>query len=103
MVWHPGYAFADALGDQRLHPCLRAALGASDPDPATVFDAAFGLPLSTAVFCTVKPTLGTRNWRASGNVGYLATRSGRDVKITSRWTGMGSVRFHAIVRALALP
>src|SRR5713101_6021242 len=42
MVWHPGHAFADALGNQRLHPRLGVALGAGDPDPAAVLDAAFG-------------------------------------------------------------
>src|SRR5260221_11524713 len=42
MVWHPGHAFADAFGDQRLHPRLRVALGAGDPDPAAVLDAALG-------------------------------------------------------------
>ena len=47
--------------------------------------------------------LGTRNCCASGSVGYLATRSGRDMKITSRWTGNGSGRFQAIMRALPLP
>src|SRR6185312_4061541 len=33
-------------------------------------------PLSTAAFCTSKPTFGMRNWRAFGSVGYLATSSG---------------------------
>ncbi len=41
MVWHPRHAFADALGDQRLHPRLRVVLRAGDPDPAAVLDAAF--------------------------------------------------------------
>src|SRR6266852_8354059 len=41
MVWHPRHAFADALGDPRLHLRLRVALGAGDPDPAAVLDAAF--------------------------------------------------------------
>src|SRR5262249_9881394 len=59
--------------------------------------------LSAAVFWMVKPTLGTRNCLASGSVGYAATRSGREVKMTSRWTGIGSGRFQAMVRALALP
>src|SRR4029077_2129779 len=38
----PGHAFADALGDQRLHPRLGAVLRAGDPDPAAVLDAAVG-------------------------------------------------------------
>src|SRR6266478_3067734 len=42
MVWHPGHASANALGDQRLHPRLGVALGAGDPDAATVIDPAFG-------------------------------------------------------------
>src|SRR6266404_78756 len=42
MVWHPGHAFAHALGDQRLHPRLGVALGAGDPDPAAVLDPALG-------------------------------------------------------------
>ena len=35
------------------------------------------MPLSTAVFWTVKPIFGSRNCLASGRVGYLATRSTR--------------------------
>src|SRR5262249_37846976 len=136
MVWHPDHALADALGNRRLHSRLRVALGAKNPDPAAVFDAALGRvgridldehvlhqlgqPLVGARLLAaalvihqaaggqdqwklLKPRLGTRNCLASGKVGYLATRSGRDVKITSRCTGMGSARFHAIVRAFALP
>src|SRR5262249_52132491 len=37
------------------------------------------IPFSTAAFCTEKPVFGTRNCLASGNVGYLATSSGRGV------------------------
>ena len=40
---------------------------------------AFAIPFSTAAFCTSKPTLGMRNWRAFGSVGYFATSSGRGV------------------------
>src|SRR6267143_1054851 len=42
MVWHPGHAFANALGDQCLHPRLGVALGAGDPDQAAVIDPTFG-------------------------------------------------------------
>src|SRR5689334_3824640 len=34
MERHPGNAFADALGHQRLHPRPRIILGAAHPDPA---------------------------------------------------------------------
>src|SRR5581483_11688354 len=39
---HPRHALADAFGHERLHLCLRAVLGAVDPDPGAVLDAALG-------------------------------------------------------------
>src|SRR6266481_2659469 len=39
---HPSDALADTLGNERLHLGLGIALGARDPDPAAVLDAAIG-------------------------------------------------------------
>src|SRR5690242_7308679 len=39
-IWHPRKAFADPLCHQRLHARPRAVLGAHDPDPIAVLDAA---------------------------------------------------------------
>src|ERR1700736_1784381 len=40
MIWHPREAFADPLCYQRFHARFRAVLGAHDPDPIAVLDAA---------------------------------------------------------------
>src|SRR6266404_5185824 len=40
MIWHPRKAFADPLCHQRFHARVRAVLGARDPDPIAVLDAA---------------------------------------------------------------
>src|SRR5581483_5032229 len=40
MEGHPRHTFSDALGDQRLHLGLGAVLGARDPYPGAVLDAA---------------------------------------------------------------
>src|SRR6267378_6415773 len=40
MIWHPREAFADPLCHQRFHARFRAVLGAHDPDPIAVLDAA---------------------------------------------------------------
>src|SRR6202030_3221901 len=40
MIWHPHEAFADPLCHQRFHASFRAVLGAHDPDPIAVLDAA---------------------------------------------------------------
>src|SRR6266567_5230899 len=40
MIWHPRQAFADPLCHQRFHARFRAVLGARDPDPIAVLDAA---------------------------------------------------------------
>src|SRR5258708_19107037 len=40
MIWHPREAFADPLCHQRFHARFRTVLGANDPDPIAVLDAA---------------------------------------------------------------
>src|SRR6202048_1380335 len=42
MVGHPSDPFADAHGDQRLHPRFRLVLGTGYPHPGAILDAAFG-------------------------------------------------------------
>ena len=42
MIGHPGNALADTLGHESLDPRPGLALGAGDPDPAAILDAALG-------------------------------------------------------------